>query len=94
MPDPAPATDTTKFLRPEHLDVQAGSPDAARHFTYWLRTVQNFVSTLPAGVDKLQVLINYIGFRAYPIVEDSTTYDAAIAALKAAYVKQKNEVYA
>ena len=74
--------------------MDAGSPDAARHFTYWLRTMQNFVSTLPADVNKLQVLINYIGFRAYPIVEDSTTYDAAIAALKAAYVKQKNEVYA
>ena len=35
-----------QLLRPKELSVEPEAPDAARVFTFWLRTVEDFLSSL------------------------------------------------
>jgi len=54
----------------------------------WLKTIQNFLAVLP-GDD-----VNYISPKIYGSIADCTTYEQAIAALTALYVKPYNEIFA
>ena len=62
---------------------------------HWLPTFQNFLTVLPGeGLDSLSILTNYISPRIFEYIEHYTTYEEAIAILKAQYVKPANEVFA
>ncbi len=83
-----------KYLRPERLDADPSSSTAAEEWRHWKRTFSNFLEAFPDPPDKLKAITNFVSARVYRLVEDCTTYEEAIAALEAVYVKQKNEVFA
>ena len=89
-----------QLARPK-LVIETTAPDAARIFTYWLRTVKDYIAYLEEGrsssspaVNKARVLISCLSPTVYPLVEEIEGYDDMVKALKAAYVKKKNNVYA
>ena len=45
-------------------------------------------------MDKRALLINFLSPTVYPYVEDHDTYDSALGALKAAYIKRENDIFA
>ena len=70
-------------------------------FNFWLRTVEDFISTVQEPrrddnpeVNKKCIIINCLSPAAYPHVEKAETYDMIVQILKALYVKKKNNVYA
>jgi len=84
-----------RLLRPERLDTDPNSTSAAQEWTHWLKTFQNFLAVLPGDdVNRLSVLTNYISPKIYGSIADCTTYERAIAALTALYVKPSNEIFA
>ena len=84
-----------KVLRPGRLDTDPSSSSAEKDWLHWIRTFENFVSVLPAqGLNKLQVLTNYVSPRIFEYVERCEGYDDAIATLRALYIKPTNEVFA
>ena len=84
-----------RLLRPEKLGTDPNSSMANKEWLHWIRTFENFVSVLPTdGLNKLQVLTNYVSPRIFEYIEHCENYDDAIATLKALYIKPTNEVFA
>ena len=86
-----------RLLRPEKLDKDPSSSTASKDWLHWLRTFENFLTVLPLpreGLNRLLVLTNYVRPRIFEYIEHCLTYDEAIGALKAQYVKPANEVFA
>ena len=88
-------------LRPKELSVQPEAPDAQRSFAYWLRTVEDFISTLAEfrkdgdpEINKKRIIVSCLSPEIYPYVEDADTYENVVEILKSAYIKKKNNVYA
>ena len=82
------------LLRPERLDTDPNSTSAAQEWTHWLKTFQNFLAVLSGDdVNRLSVLTNYISPKIHGSIADCTTYEQAIAALTALYVKPSNEIF-
>jgi len=83
------------LLRPHKLRIEPGQPDAAGVFNFWLRTVEDFISTLQElrrdddpAVNKRRIIINCLSLAVYPPVEEAETYDRIVQILKALYVKR------
>jgi len=83
------------LLRPRKLRIEPGQPDAASVFNFWLRTVEDFISTLQElrrdddpAVNKRRIIINCLSPAVYPHVEEAETYDRIVQILKALYVKR------
>lgn len=84
-----------KFLKPERLDTNPDSPTAAKEYTHWKRTFTNFLGS--AGdhpPDKLNLLINFVSPPVYEYIAECDSYDTAMTALDAVYIRPKNEVLA
>jgi len=89
------------MLRPRELLIEPEQPHAASVLNFWLRTVDDFISTLQElrsdddpEVNKKRVIINCLSPGVSPHVEEAETYDMIVQFLKALYVKKKNNVYA
>ena len=84
-----------KYLRPNRLDMDPNHPNAAREWSHWSCTFENFLVAIKAeGQDRFKTLVNYVSPDVYGYIAQCTTYDDAIATLKSIYVKPKNEVFA
>ena len=86
-----------KVLRPEKLDVDINTPDAAAQYKFWERTLHNLINTSfkeKSEEEKLSVLTQYLTYKSFPIVEDASTYTEAITLLQQQFVKKKNEIFA
>ena len=84
-----------RFLRPERFSVDPSSSSAKREWTHWYRTFVNFLAQVEQHQpDKLNTLINHISPSIYEYISDCVDYESSVAALKAIYVKEPNEVYA
>ncbi len=84
-----------KLLRPSRLDTDPGSSAAEKDWVHWVRTFKNFISVLPAeGLNKLQVLTNYVSPRIFEYIGNCDSYDDALATLKSLYIKPTNEMFA
>ena len=88
-------------MQPHRLDIEPGSISAAKEWSHWLKTFENYIEVLTAAlpeerrnIDKLKILINCVSHRVYDHVEESETYDEAIRVLKALYVKTPNKIFA
>ena len=81
-----------KLLRPERFDGGDAIPGGWEH---WFTTFTNFVTSItdPAP-DKLKLLVNYVTPSVYSHIKDYTTYDEAVKALQAVYVKPVNQEFA
>ena len=78
------------LLRPRKLRIEPGQPDAASVFNFWLRTVEDFISTLEElrrdddpAVNKRRIIINCLSPAVYPHVEEAETCDRIAQILKA-----------
>ena len=87
--------------RPKELTVETTAPDASKIFTYWLRTVTDYIDYLGEGcaedapaINRARILISCLSPCIYPLIEEVETFEQIVATLKAAYIKKKNNVYA
>ncbi len=72
-----------------------GSSTAEKDWVHWIRTFENFISVLPAeGLNKLQVLTNYVSPRIFEYIGNCDSYDDTLATLKYLYIKPTNEMFA
>ena len=84
-----------KILRPEHLDADPNSSEAAREWQHWKKFFQNFLTAFNQdGLYKLGILTNYLSLKIYQYIEDTVDYPTAIATLQTLYIKPNNEVFA
>ena len=85
-----------RLLRPDRFDVEPSDPGATKKWLHWLRTFQNFISSLTDAqqLNKLNLLINYISPNVFEFVSDSTNFEDAIQTLSGLYDKPKNEIFA
>jgi len=92
-----------KLLKPKDLDVLPSDSNAASVFKYWIVTFESFLQAVESGqaaivssvgVNRRGLLVNFLTSSAYQYIEDSETYEAAVAELKRVYVKTKNNVFA
>ena len=84
-----------KFMRPEKLDTDPNSSVADKEWEHWLKTFQNFVTSLTQeNLNKLNLLINFVSPTVYQYISECTSYTSAIEVLKNLFIKPKNEVYA
>lgn len=88
------------LLRPQQLSLDPEAADAERVFTFWLRTVQDFIEGLgeirrdgDPAVNSKRIIIGCLSPAVHPVVEDAATYDDIVQILKDVYVKKKNNVY-
>ena len=88
-------------MKPERLSVDPNSQDAAKQWKHWARTFENYLESLEQerrdrdpAINKLRILTNSVDYKVFDYIEDSESYDAAIATLKALYVKTPNTVFA
>ena len=88
-------------MKPERLNVHSNSPDAAKQWKHWTRTFENFLESLEQerrvgdpALNNLRILRKSVDCKIFNYIEDSDFYDAAIATLKALYVKTPNTVFA
>ena len=88
-------------MKPERLSVDPNSQDAAKQWKHWARTFDNYLESLEQerrdgdpAINKLRILTNSVDYKVFDYIEDSESYDAAIATLKALYVKTPNAVFA
>ena len=85
----------SKLLKPERLNLDPQSPNAAKDWKYWFKTFENFIIMCGTDApDKHLSLINLISSDVYEYVEDCTDYDSAKKTLEKLYVKSPNEVFA
>ena len=85
-----------QLLRPKELSVEPETPDAAQVFAFWLRTVEDFLSSLREFQDpqvNAQGIVSCLSPAIFPYVEDAASYDEIVDILKRLYLK-KNNVYA
>ena len=86
-------------MKPDKLSLDPSSPDAAKHWKHWRRTLKNYLdSALGAeqeGRDaaKFRVLINCVDFRVYDYIESCNSYETAITTLANLYVKTPNAFF-
>ena len=86
-----------KLLKPERLDVDPSSTQAAAEFNHWFKTFTHYLNALrTAEVEhsKLHILINLISFHVYQHIAYINDYERAIQTLKNLYVKPKNVITA
>jgi len=79
-----------ELTRPKELSVETTAPDASKTFTYWLRTVNDYIDYLGEGraedapaIHRERILISCLSPSVYPLVEDET-FEQIVATLKAA----------
>ncbi|XP_068238623.1 uncharacterized protein [Palaemon carinicauda] len=80
-----------------NFEADPDSATAAKEWTHWLRTFNNFyqaVQKTSPSADKLILLTNYVAPRVYDYIADCDTYVKAEKALTSLYVKPRKEVFA
>ena len=88
-------------MKQSKLDVDPNSAKATKHFKHWLKTFTNFVTrclaaSLADGVpepNKLEILCAYISADVHELLGGLDSYDAAIAKLKASFIKTPKVIF-
>ncbi|XP_033114041.1 uncharacterized protein LOC117114483 [Anneissia japonica] len=87
-----------RILRPERLECEPNSATAAKEWTHWIRTFENFLAVLTTPgegeIDKLSVLTNFVSPIIYEAISECTSYAEALEILKGLYLKPTNEIFA
>ncbi|XP_078485280.1 uncharacterized protein LOC144744480 [Ciona intestinalis] len=83
-----------KILRPKELSVEPSSVDAAKVFKFWLRTVEDFISSLSesqsssSAINKKRIVISCLSPDVYPYVEEAESYEEIIRTLRSSLSRQ------
>jgi len=79
------------LTRQKELSVQTTTPDASKTFTYWFRTVNDYIDYLGEGraedapaINRARIIISCLSPSIYPLVEEDETFQQIVATLKAA----------
>ena len=87
-----------RLLRPERLDTDPNSNSAAKEWTHWFRTFENFLEAIPSEdptqLNKLGILTNYATSKVFEVISDCASCTEAVDLLKKLYIKPKNEIFA
>ncbi|XP_012565799.2 uncharacterized protein LOC105849896 [Hydra vulgaris] len=83
-----------RFMKPDRLGIDPNSADAAKTYNHWLRTFNNFVSTVDNNFIKLNLLINHIEPNVYEFISECDDFEQATSILESIYIKPKNEIFA
>ncbi|XP_012561167.1 uncharacterized protein LOC101236254 [Hydra vulgaris] len=83
-----------RFMKPDRLGIDPNSADAAKTYNHWLRTFNNFVSTVDNNFIKLNLLINHIESNVYEFISECDDFEQATSILESIYIKPKNEIFA
>ena len=93
-----------KYFKPERLEADPNSPIAAKQWTHWIKTFENFTQAITQQTSAgetgtvrpnlLNLLINYVAPHIFEYIAECTTYDEAKGILESLYVKPKNEIFA
>ncbi|CAB0014970.1 unnamed protein product [Nesidiocoris tenuis] len=84
-----------KLLKPDRLEVDPASSNAARQWKHWKTTFTNFLYHIKDLEEdsKLPILINHVSPDIYRLFIDCTNYNDAIRQLESVYVKPNNEIF-
>ena len=84
-----------KVLRPDKLEVDAQTPDAAAIYDFWERSVKNLIqsSFAESTEEKLFVLTQYLTYKTIPIIKEAKKYSEALL-LQKHFIKPKNISFA
>ena len=86
-----------KVLRPDKLEVDAQTPDAAAIYDFWERSVKNLIQSSFAESteeEKLFVLTQYLTYKTFPIIKEAKKYSEALLLLQKHFIKPKNISFA
>ena len=83
-----------RLLKPAVFDTDHNAPDATKQWKHFFKTFQNFANVVNDDPNRLQLLQVHVSLDVYQLIEESQTYEQAIAALKRLYVKTPNIIYA
>ena len=83
-----------RALRPNRFGSSPVDDNASKDFEHWLRTVEGYIEVLPSsGLNKFQVLINFVEANVYDLISDCNSYEDAIILLKDQYIKPTNVIF-
>ena len=89
------------MLTLKKLSVEPNTPELAKVFKFWLRTVEDFISGLDKAraedqlaINREHINISCLSVEIFPYVEDCQNYNKIVATLCQIFVKQKNNAYA
>ena len=81
-----------RALRPCRFGACPEDDNATKDFEHWLKTMEGYVDILPqSGLNKLQVLINFVEPKVYDLISKCANYTEAIALLKNQYINTFNQ---
>ena len=85
-----------KYLRPKELDLDPDSPNSGDEWKRWKSNFSAFVEAINPELEpnKLQLLKAHVTCPTYNLIEDSSSYAAAIEILDKRFLKPTNIVYA
>ena len=66
-------------------------PDAAKIFTYWLRTVEHFIESEEHGenaqaINRKQIIVSFLSPEVYPYIEDAKSCADVDAVLRQTFI--------
>ena len=79
-----------RLLKPAVFDTDHNAPDATKQWKHFFKTFQNFANVVNDDPNRLQLLQVHVSPDVYQLIEESQTYEQAIAALKRLHVKTPN----
>ena len=87
-----------QFMRPEGFTTDPESDSANKRWKHWRETFTNFIEVLHSErpgcpINKCALQTNYLSHTVNEIISDCVTYEEAIDALNATYVKPQNETF-
>ncbi|XP_059799682.1 uncharacterized protein LOC132377435 [Hypanus sabinus] len=84
------------ILRPDKLDIDPQSPEAAITFELWFACFQSYLEEIPVTEPATmhRVLLSRVSPRVYSLIRDWPTYQGALDALERQYLRPVNTVYA
>ena len=83
-----------RLFKPKELDIEPSSPLASEKWLHWLRTFENFISSVShCEVDKKKLLENYVSSSVFQYISECATFEDSIKVLQNIYVKPKSEIF-
>ena len=86
-----------KFLRPERFDAVPNTIGSDKSWLHWKRTFTSFIASVTAsnaGINRLEVLINYVSPSIFEFITECENYDTAMNTLETLFIVPRNEIFA
>lgn len=86
-----------RYLKPERFEADPlAGQNHQQQWLHWKKTFQNFLEVSKVTEDeyKHRLLINFVSPNIYEYIANANSYESAILALEALFVKPKSEIFA